>query len=77
MKSLRKRATIYFDPDLHRALRLKAAETEQSVSELVNKAVKLSLAEDVEDLAAFEARASEPNLPFEEVLKDLRRRGKI
>ena len=77
MKNLQKRATIYFDPDLHRALRLKAAETEQSVSELVNDAVKCSLAEDAEDLAAFEARASEPNLPFEEVLKDLRQRGKI
>ena len=77
MKTSSKRATIYFDPDLHRALRLKAAETEQSVSELVNEAVKLSLAEDAEDLAAFEARASEPNLPFEEVLKDLRQRGKI
>ena len=77
MKTSQKRATIYFDPDLHRALRLKAAETEQSVSELVNEAVKLSLAEDAEDLAAFEERAGEPNLPFEEVLKDLRRRGKI
>lgn len=77
MKSSQKRATIYFDPDLHRALRLKAAETEQSVSALVNEAVKLSLAEDAEDLAAFEARAPEPNLPFEEVLKDLRQRGKI
>lgn len=72
-----KRATIYFDPDLHRALRLKAAETDQSVSELVNEAVMVSLAEDAEDLAAFEARASEPNLPFEEVVKDLRQRGKI
>jgi hypothetical protein len=77
MKTSPKRATIYFDPDLHRALRLKAAETEQSVSELVNLAVKLTLAEDVEDLAAFEARAHEPNLPFEEVLNDLRQRGKI
>jgi hypothetical protein len=77
MKTSPKRATIYFDPDLHRALRLKAAETEQSVSELVNEAVKLSLSEDAEDLAAFEARASEPNLPFEEVLKDLRQRGKL
>ncbi len=77
MKPSQKRATIYFDPDLHRALRLKAAETELSVSELVNEAVKLSLAEDAEDLAAFEARASEPDLSFEEVLKDLRQRGKI
>jgi hypothetical protein len=77
MKTTPKRATIYFDPDLHRALRLKAAETDQSVSELVNRAVKLTLAEDVEDLAAFEARTHEPNLPFEEVLKDLRQRGEI
>lgn len=77
MKTSQKRATIYFDPELHRALRLKAAETDHSISELVNEAVKLSLAEDEEDLAAFEARASEPNLQFEEVLKDLRQRGKI
>jgi hypothetical protein len=77
MKTSPKRATIYFDPDLHRALRLKAAETDQSISELVNRAVKLTLAEDVEDLAAFEARTREPNLPFEDVLKDLRQRGKI
>jgi hypothetical protein len=77
MKTSSKRATIYFDPELHRALRLKAAETDQSVSDLVNRAVKLSLSEDMADLAAFEARADEPNLPFEEVLKDLRQRGKI
>jgi len=77
MKTSPKRATIYFDPDLHRALRLKAAETDQSISELVNRAVKLTLAEDAEDLAAFEARTHEPNLPFEAVLKDLRQRGKI
>jgi hypothetical protein len=77
MKTSQKRSTIYFDPDLHRALRLKAAETDQSVSDLVNRAVKLSLAEDIEDLAAFEARKDEPNLPFEEVLNDLRQRGKI
>ena len=72
-----KRATIYFDPDLHRALRLKAAETERSVSDLVNDAVKLSLLEDAEDLGAFDERASERELPFEDVVKDLRRRGKI
>ena len=77
MKTSQKRATIYFDPDLHRALRVKAAETDKSVSELVNQAVKLSLAEDAEDLPAFAERASEPNLPFEDVLQDLKRRGKI
>lgn len=77
MATAQKRATVYFDPELHRALRLKAAETERSLSELVNEAVKLSLAEDADDLAAFEERASEPNLPFESVVRDLQRRGKI
>jgi hypothetical protein len=72
-----KRATVYFDPSLHKALRVKAAETEQSISDLVNAAVRLSLVEDAEDLAAFEARASEPSLAFEAVLKDLKRRGKL
>jgi plasmid stability protein len=72
-----KRATVYFDPELHRALRLKAAHTEHSVSDLVNEAVRQSLAEDAEDLGAFRARAREPNLDFETVVKNLRRRGKL
>ncbi len=77
MGNSNKRATIYFDRDIHLALRLKAAETDRSLSDLVNEAVKLALAEDAGDLAAFEERASEPVLPFEDVVKDLRRRGKI
>lgn len=77
MESRPKRATIYFDPEVHRALRLKAAETDRSVSQLVNEAVKLDLAEDAEDLAAFEDRSREPNRLFEDVVKALRRRGKI
>ncbi|MDQ3207135.1 MAG: CopG family transcriptional regulator [Gemmatimonadota bacterium] len=72
-----KRATVYFDPSLHKALRVKAAETERSLSDLVNVAVRQSLAEDSEDLAAFEDRAQEPSLAFAEVLKDLKRRGKL
>jgi plasmid stability protein len=76
MRSAR-RATVYLDPALHRALRIKAAETDQSVSDIVNEAVKQALAEDAEDLAAFRARAKERNLDFETVLKDLRRRGKL
>ena len=72
-----KRATIYLDPALHRALRVKAAETEKSVSDLVNAAVRQSLSEDAADLAIFEARAREPVSTFEEVLKDLKRRGKL
>jgi len=77
MNTPTKRATVYFDPAIHRALRLKAAETDRSLSDLVNEAIKLSLAEDAEDLAAFEERASEPNLAFERVVKELRKRGKI
>ncbi len=77
MSTSQKRATIYFDPDIHRALRVKAAETERSISALVNEAVKLRFTEDVEDLASFDESAHEPNLPFEDVLKDLKKRGKI
>ena len=77
MGAFAKRATVYFEPHIHRALRFKAAATERSLSELVNEAVRMSLSEDAEDLAAFEDRAGEPNLAFEGVLKDLKRRGKL
>lgn len=72
-----KRATVYFDPALHRALRVKAATTERSLSDHVNSAVRASLAEDADDLATLRSRAKEPNLVFDDVLKDLRRRGKL
>ena len=72
-----KRATVYFEPFLHRALRLKAAATDKSISELVNEAVKASLAEDATDLEAFDVREKEPDYAFEDVVKDLKRRGKI
>lgn len=72
-----KRSTIYLDEDLHRALRLKAAETEYTMSDLVNLAVRESLAEDADDLAAIDERKDEPELPFENVVRDLRRRGKL
>ncbi len=72
-----KRATVYFDAKIHRALRLKAAESDRSVSELVNEAVRESLAEDAEDLAAFEERVRERTHSFEDVLKQLKRRGAI
>ena len=77
MSALPKRAVAYLDPEVHRALRLKAEETDRSVSDLVNDAVKLTLAENTEDLEAFEARTAEQNLDFEEVVQDLRRRGSI
>jgi predicted transcriptional regulator len=72
-----KRATVYFDPEIHRALRLKAAECDRSMSELINEAVKESLAEDAEDLAAFEERTRERSVPFEEVVRRLKKRGAI
>jgi len=76
-ETAQKRATVYFDPFLHRALRLKAAETDRSISELVNDAVKAALAEDAGDIEAFEIREKEPDYAFEDVVKDLKRRGKI
>ncbi|MHC4222712.1 MAG: ribbon-helix-helix protein, CopG family [Planctomycetota bacterium] len=72
-----RRATVYLDESLHRALRIKAAETERSISDLVNEAIRQSLAEDFEDLSAFADRVGEPNVPFESVVKDLKRDGKI
>ena len=75
--SATKRATVYFDPDIHRALRLKAATSDKSISDIVNDAVKMTLAEDAEDLAAFDERKREPSLDFEQFVKALKRRGKI
>jgi len=77
MASAPKRATVYFDAEIHRALRMKSAASDRSISEVVNEAVKLSLAEDAEDLEAFDSRAREPALDFGKIVKALRRRGKI
>ena len=77
MGAAAKRATIYLPADMHRALRLKAAAADRSISDLVSEAVRLSLAEDAEDLAAFEKRSKERSLKFENVVKALRRRGKL
>jgi hypothetical protein len=77
MSKKSKRATVYFTPAVHRALRLKAVETEQSVSDLVNQAVLGVLAEDSEDLEAFEERAAESSLFFADVLKEMRQSGEL
>ena len=77
MATQAKRATIYLDPDLHKALRLKSAETSRSISELVNNAIKEALAEDAEDIAAFEERAKEPLISYDEMVKRLKRDGRI
>lgn len=73
----KKRTTIYFDSDLFKALRLKAAATEDSISEIVNEAVRKTLIEDSVDLKAFEERADEALVSFEDVLKKLQRDGKL
>ena len=77
MTDLSKRSTIYFDPQLHTALRLKAAHSNRSMSELVNEAVRAALAEDREDLAAFEDRVAEPTLSYEQLLDELKSSGKL
>ncbi len=77
MSTTSKRATVYFEPEIHKALRLKSAETEQSLSDLVNEAVRLLLAEDAEDLAAVAARVGEPTVSFEAFVQDLKNRGRL
>ena len=77
MATQTKRATVYFDPNLHKALRLKAVETSRSVSDLVNEAVREALSEDAEDLLAFEERADEALISYEEMIKRLKKDGRI
>ena len=72
-----KRATVYFDPILHKALKLKSIETSKSISEIVNIAVKEALAEDAEDISAFEERANDPLISFSEMVKRLKKDGRI
>lgn len=72
-----KRSTVYFDESLHTALRIKAAHSQRSVSDIVNDAVRAALAEDQEDLKAFQERAKEPTLSYEELLDDLKAHGKL
>ena len=72
-----KRATVYLDPDLHKALRIKAIETSISMSELINKAVREAITEDAEDLEAFKKRSKEPLISYDEMIKKLKKHGKI
>ena len=77
MSNLSKRSTVYFDPAVHQALKLKAASTETSLSEIVDDALRLLMTEDEEDLSAFADRAGEPTISYEALLKDLKKHGKI
>ncbi len=77
MAALSKRSTIYLDPVLHQALRIKALETSRSMSEIINEAVREALAEDAEDLGAFEERVNEPLISYERMVKRLKKDGRI
>lgn len=77
MSEQAKRSTIYLDPELHRALRLKALDTGRSMTDLVNEAVRMAFREDQEDLSAFDERVKEPEVTYEALLKDLKAHGKI
>ena len=77
MATLTKRATIYFDPAVHRVLKIKSAQTDHSISEIINEALRHELAEDQEDLAVFSKRAKETTISYEDMLKKLKADGKI
>ncbi|MCF8028746.1 MAG: CopG family transcriptional regulator [Desulfobacteraceae bacterium] len=77
MATLSKRSTIYLDPVLHQALKIKSLETSRSMSEIINDAVKEALAEDAEDLAVFDERQDEPLISYEEMIKRLKKDGRI
>lgn len=71
------RSTLYLDPALHKALRIKAATAHRSMSDIVNEAVRAALREDAEDLAAFADRAAEESLSYEEFLAQLKADGTL
>ena len=77
MSNLSKRSTVYFEPDIHHALRMRSASTQQSISELIDEAVRLLMSEDQEDLAAISERVKEPEISYEALLNDLKLHGKI
>ena len=77
MPNLSKRATIYFDPAIHRVLKIKAAETSTSISDIIDKAIRRELIEDEEDLRALKERVAEPTISYEKLVADLKKDGKI
>ena len=77
MTLLTKRTTIYLEQELHQALRMKSAETNRSISELINQMVRERMSEDAEDLEAFRERADEPVISYEALLQDLKAHGKL
>jgi hypothetical protein len=77
MANLTKRATVYFEPKIHRLLKVKAAETSSSISEIINRLLNQEFLEDAEDIKVFESRAKEPAVTYESLLKELKDEGRI
>ncbi|MCG8634242.1 MAG: CopG family transcriptional regulator [Desulfobacterales bacterium] len=77
MTTQNKRATIYFDPDIHKALKFKSLETSKSISTIVNEAVRAALSEDADDIIAFEERVEEPLVSYSDMVKRLKQDGRI
>ena len=77
MATTQKRATVYFDPEIHKALKIKSLETSKSVSKLINNAVKELFAEDAEDMAVIEQRADDKLISYAEIIKRLKKDGRI
>ena len=77
MGSLSHRSTVYLEPDIHKALRLKAAEENRSISDIVNEALRLTALEDAEDISDLDARTSEPNLSYADFVQSLKDNGTL
>jgi len=77
MTQLSQRSTIYFEPNVHKALRIKAAEESRSISDIIHEAVSLLASEDAEDIADFDARIGEPNIGYAEFVQSLKADGII
>ncbi|MGV3628096.1 MAG: CopG family transcriptional regulator [Betaproteobacteria bacterium] len=77
MKKLSIKSNIYFNPEIHQALRFRAACSQVSMSALVNEAVGQMMQEDQEYLAAFTQRAAESEISRKALLANLRRHGKL
>ncbi len=77
MSSLSKRSTVYFDPSIHQALKVRAAASHASISEIIDEAVRILMREDQEDLSAIDERSNEPEISYESLLEDLKSHGKI
>lgn len=77
MANLTKRATVYFEPDIHKLLKIKAAETSSSISEIINQLLRQEFLEDAEDIEAFNTRLNEPTVSYESLLKELKEDGRL